>query len=345
MSQDRFVPQRPHPQRGVTLIELLVAMAVGLVVTIVALSMLVLGRTGYSAVDSTTQLIDKERFAVDAISRVVQQAGYQDYAAPIMLTRGVSVKSGVDPDPEPDVFAWNNAIYATPDNLLISVTTKIADENRPGLCSVSDTSCRNGSDVLMIRFQGVSTITSSSTADTSMINCRGNGETGFVTGVLSERAANFFYVQRNAATGEPSLHCASYNHATGVYSNDPLIEGVESMQLLFGTDNVVPLTAPTVGGLDSIADRWLRADQLKVAANPVATKENWRRVRAIRIGLVLRGPVGSAQERIAASFAPLGSPTFVAAADTGSQLNVAADGRLRRVLTFTVHIRNDLTLR
>jgi type IV pilus assembly protein PilW len=31
--------------------------------------------------------------------------------------------------------------------------------------------------------------------------------------------------------------------------------------------------------------------------------------------------------------------------DTGSNLSVAADGRLRLQSTFTVHLRNDLTLR
>jgi type IV pilus assembly protein PilW len=138
--------------------------------------------------------------------------------------------------------------------------------------------------------------------------------------------------------------CATFNHRTGLWENEPLLEGVEAMQVLFGTDNVTPLSTPGAVG-DSIVDRWLPAHQLRGPTH-AATRENFRRVRAVRIGLVMRGPVGSAQERVAASLAPLGSPTFVdSAGDPGSQLSVTADGRLRRVITFTVHLRNELGLR
>lgn len=329
-------------QQGMTLVELLVAMTVGMVVIIAALATLILGRSGYDAVDSTSQLIDRERFAVDMLSRVISQAGFQDLAAAAPVTRAIAKTLGGDP--EPDLFGWNNAYYTQLDDLDITNSTKIVDGNRPTKCgSVTDTSCVNGSDVLVVRFQGVGPTTD---PDGTMINCLGEAEPGLTTGDLNERSANVIYVQRSTSTGEPSLHCSYYNHDTGAWvSGQPLLEGVEAIQLLFGTDNVVATTAPTTGGQDTIVDRWLRADQLKVSGNAVATRENWRRVRAVRVGLVLRGPVASAQERVAATLAPLGSPTYTATADVGSQLSVAADGRLRRVVNFTVHIRNDLTTR
>lgn len=327
-----------------TLIELLVAMTLGLIVTLIALSMLVLGRTGYSTVDSTTQLLDKERFAVDTISRLVMQAGYQDYAAEQLTTRFISYKLGESP--EPDLFAWNNTIYKSPAVLVdMSQTPNMVDGNRPGLCTVNDTSCKNGSDVLLVRFQGGGT---TAAPDQTMVNCMGNPEPGPVTGDINERSANMVYVDRDAS-GEPSLKCAYYNFASGAWVNgQPLLEGVESMQLLFGTDDVTAATAPPLPPLptaeDMIVDRWLRADQLKVAGNPVGTKGNWRRVRAVRVGLVLRGPPGSAQERVSETFRPLGAQ-YTDAADTGAVLVTAADGRLRRVLNFTVHLRNDLSTR
>jgi len=330
-------------QAGVTLVELLVAMTVGLLVTIVALSMLVLGRIGYNAVDNTAQLVDRERFVVDALSRVIMQAGFQDYSAGVLVTRGIAKKLGGDP--EPDLFGWNNAGYTQLGDLQISSSTNIADGNRPAKCgSISDTSCLNGSDVLVVRFQGVGTTTS---PDGTMVNCLGNAEPGIITGDLDERAASIIYVARDSSTFEPSLYCGYYKSSSsgsGWISGQPLIEGVESMQLLFGTDNVTPATAPTfvAGAQDTITDRWLRADQLKVPGNAAATKENWRRVRAVRVGLVLRGPVGSAQERVSDSFTPLGA-AYSSSADTGSSLATAPDGRLRRVINFTVHMRNDLT--
>ena len=179
-----------------------------------------------------------------------------------------------------------------------------------------------------------------------MINCAGQGEKGLTTNDLNERAVSMFHVTRGT-NGEPSLSCSYYNHATGAWvAPSPIIEGVESLQILYGTDGVTAATVPSTAASaqDSIADRWLRADQLTVTGNDAATRENWRRVRAVRVGLVLRGVTGSAQQAMTATFAPLGA-LYSSTADTGSSLSVAADSRLRLQSTFTVHLRNDLTLR
>jgi type IV pilus assembly protein PilW len=324
-------------QRGLTLVELMVAMAIGLLVTIVAVGALVMGRTGFSAVENTSQLLDNERLAVDLITRLVVQAGYQDLAAPMLATRAVAAALGQDP--EPDIFGWNNAAYTQPTSLAMTTATEIQDGDRPGKCSgAPDTSCVNGSDVLVVRFQG------SNAADESMTSCMGTAQPGLTAGSLDERALNLLFVDRDAA-GEPALYCALYDHTAASWSTRQIVvPGVESMQLLFGVDNVTANTVPAAGGQDTIVDRWLRADQIKVAGNAVATRENWRRVRAVRVGLLLRGPVGSAIQRATATHNTIG-PSFVSADDVGSALQVAADGRVRRVASFTVHVRNDLSTR
>lgn len=330
-------------QRGLTLLELLVSLGLGLIVVIVAATALTLGQQGYRAVDATTALRDRERFAIDLISRVIVQAGYQDFGATNVALRSTATALGNDP--EPDIYGWNNAVYKLPDDLLLSTGTKIVTNNRPGDCgSVTDTSCLNGSDVLLVRFQGVNSSSGGSTADNTMINCAGQGEAGLPTGDLNERATSMFHVARGA-NGEPSLYCSYYSGGAWV-SPAPMIEGVESFQVLFGTDGVTAATVPSTaaGTQDSVADRWLRADQLTVAANAAATRENWRRVRAVRVGMVLRAPVGSAQQSTTATFAPLGT-LYATSADAGTSLAVAADRRLRLETSFTVHLRNDLTLK
>lgn len=329
-------------QRGVTLIELLVALGLGLLVTVIAAAALLLGQQGYRSVDATTQLRDRERFATDLIARVIIQAGYQDLGANEVTVRSTAALLPGS-DPEPDIYGWNNAVYDTPADLVLSEGTKITNGGRPASCgAVTDTSCRNGSDVLVVRYQGVNSSPTSVTADNTMINCAGRGEAGLTGGNLNDRAVSMFHVTRQP-NGEPSLSCSYYSG--GNWVNIPMIEGVESFQVLFGTDGVAPNLIPVVGAVqDTVPERWLRADELTVAGNFPATRENWRRVRAVRVGMVMRGPVGSAQQVAAATFQPLGS-LYVAAADTGSALSVAADGRLRLQTVFTVHLRNDLTLR
>jgi len=87
-----------------------------------------------------------------------------------------------------------------------------------------------------------------------------------------------------------------------------------------------------------VPDRYLRASQLTVTGNTNATMDNWRRVRSVHIGLLLRGDPGSAIDRAATnrSYDVLG-PGLTVSADTLSSL---ADGRLRQSVVFTVHLRN-----
>ena len=333
----------PRRQLGLSMIELLVALGLGLVVVVIAATALLLGQQGYRTVDTTTQLRDRERFVADLLARVIVQAGYQDLGAATVSLRSTAVQFGQD-DPEPDVYGWNNAVYATPANLILSEISNITNGDRLTKCgSVNDTSCKNGSDILVVRFQGVTSPTDPTQADRSMINCRGEGESGLSTGNLNDRAASIFHVTRDVS-GEPSLSCSYYNFSSGTWApSTPLIEGVESFQVLFGTDGVTPGLVPTAAQ-DSVAERWLRADQLTVSGNVASTRENWRRVRAVRIGLVLRGATGSAQQSTTATLAPLGS-LYTSSDDTGSSLAVAADGRLRLQSSLTVHLRNDQSLR
>lgn len=323
-------------QHGMTLVELLVAMTLGLLVVLIAAAALLLGQQGYKSVDSTTELRDRERFATDLLSRVIVQAGYQDFGA-----AQISVRSSFA-DPEPDVYGWNNAMYAAPNDLLVSDSTKIVSENRPAACTVSDTSCRNGSDVLVVRYQGVNSTVNAALPDNTMINCAGRGEAGLTNGNLDDRAISMFHVTRGD-NGEPSLSCSYYNFATGVWVGPaPIIEGVESFQVLYGTDGVTLMGEPLVAQ-DSVVDRWLRADQLTVSGNAVKTRENWRKVRAVRVGMVIRGAAGSAPQAATATLTPLGS-LYTGPADVGASLAVAADRRLRLQNTFTVHLRNELSL-
>ncbi len=346
----RRLPKPARKQRGLTLIELLVALGIGLLVIVIAATALLLGQQGYNSVDATTQLRDRERFAADLVARVIIQAGYQDFGATNISLRS-SAAAFLGTDPEPDVFGWNNAVYSAPSDLLLSTNTTITSGNRPTVCTVNDTSCKNGSDILVVRYQGVTNppdypvVAERNKADNTMINCVGQGEAGLSSVDLNDRAVSIFHVTRGT-NGEPSLSCSYYNFDTGVWvASAPMIEGVESFQILYGTDEVSPTLAPSSTAVqDTVAERWLRADQLAVGGNPAATRENWRRVRAVRVGMVLRGPAGSGKQAYSSPFTPLG-PMYTHADDTGSSLSVAADGRLRLQSTFTVHLRNDLTLR
>lgn len=335
--------KRAHiKQRGLSLVELMVAMALGLLLVLVAIGLLVSASQGFSAVDHGSAARDKERLATELLSSVILQAGYEDWGNPLSNLQSVARLQGPNTDLEPDIFGWDNAVYGVPANLNLSTITDITNGNRPAKCgSKNTTACLNGSDILVVRFQGMARPSDVSAGDRSMLDCGGGPEAPPPNGKLNERSLNLFHLARPDDSGEGSLGCVTYQG--GWKATRPLIEGVESFQVLYGTDAVAPGVAPTAGTNDSVADRWLRADELSVAGNTAATRANWRRVRAVRIGLVLRGPAGSAFDTSARTLWPLGS-TFANVADVGSVLLAPADGRLRTSHSFTLHLRNDLVM-
>lgn len=317
----RSVDVAPRRQAGLTLVELMVALVIGLVVAAAAVAALLVARNGFTTVDATAQLRENARFAADLIQRMAVQAGFEDVAQ-----RGFSVVPPADKPP---------AIQGYDDSILVAANPDAStDGSRSGGCGgFSDTSCVNGSDVLMIRFWGTSPGADPTVADGSMINCAGVGEPEG-----TDRATSVFHVVRSAS-GEPTLAC-TYRDAGGVWTTMPLVPGVESLQVLYGVDNVVPGTAPS-GVTDSVPDRYLRASQLVVAGDAAATLANWRRVRSLRIGLLFREPTSTAQDRdaTAVSYDVLGDG-FSVSGDTLSQLTVPADGRLRQAMVFNIHLRN-----
>jgi len=324
---------RRVPQAGMTLTELLIAVAVGLLVMLAAVSALSAARRGASTVDASSQLRDNARFAVDILQRLAVQAGFEDLAsasAPYAGSRAqyARINQIAIDDIQPGVFGFDNATPKATDPLNAATARSASDGG-------------NGSDVLILRYQAVRAHSDpsvvSNVPDGSMINCAGN--------VPQEAAANrndriysILSVGKSAG-GEPALMCTTKSEVNGKPYISPLIAGVESFQVLYGVDNVAPGAALKPGhAASSIPTSYLRASQLTVKNDTNATYANWRRVRSLRIGMVLRGPERSAQSATLQKLFPLGS-RYVSAADTGSSYTVT-DARLRQTVIFTVHLRN-----
>lgn len=312
-------------QRGITLVELLVALALGSLIVMAAVAALTVSRQGFNTVDASSQLRDNGRFATSIIRRIVTQAGYLDFkyasntAASAFKMGGPSTA-----DVEPNLKGFNNAAYSQ--DLVI------------GTSSTPTATGVNSSDMLVLRFQSGSVTMADGTekADFSMIDCGGNRIDVPATS-STDRYTSVFYIAQSA--GEPVLMCAWRDESTGTWSNQPLVQGVESLQILYGTDGVTPGAAPTAV-TDSVPERYLRADQL-TAPTAAGTNDNWARVRSIRVGMVLRGPVGSAPELTVPAQYPLGATGVMnTSGDAGSSFASQNDGRLRQTVTFTIHLRN-----
>jgi type IV pilus assembly protein PilW len=328
--------KRSPRQRGVTLVELLVALVLGTLIALAAMASLSVARRGFATVDVASQLRDNSRLAADLIQRIANQGGFLDIPYAVNTRSG---DAGAGPLPPPPVFGFDNAV------MTIDTPPLPADPlngNRTAAsagCAVpADTACVNGADILVLRYHTPATMAGGTVGDRSTINCAGITQELASTS-REDLVVSAFHVA--LSRGEPSLMC-SHQDASGAWQTaaQPVIQGVESFQVLYGVDGVTPGN-PTAGAADTVAERYLRAEQIVVPGNPVATDNNWRRVRSIRIGMVLRGPPGSAQERGGANdhFFPLGAG-MSSPADVGARFTPPSDGRLRQTVTFTAYLRN-----
>lgn len=340
-------------QRGLTMVELLVALVISMLIALAAISALTVTRQGFSTVDASSQLRDNGRFAADLIQRLAVQSGYKDvkFSGASAGTVLASV-AGLASNPDPNITGFNNAlIHGTdPLNLSIARTAGVAGY---------------GSDILILRYQGAETYPGSGVSDRSMIDCDGNSATA-IPADRYDRMVSIFHVA--VSQGEPSLMCSRSATGLAPFATQPIVQGVENFQVLYGTDGVIPNTAPPIAASASAAaaaytaytnnapNRYYRADQLTVAGDDVGTNANWRLVRSLRIGMVLRGPANSAQEKITQTFYPFGvgkssstgtpgsAMSNTSALDPGTAFTPALDGRLRQIRTFTVQLRNEQNL-
>ena len=324
-------------QGGMTLVELMVAMALGLLIALAAAGALLVSRQGFTAVDASSQLRDNGRFLQSIIQRLGVQAWYRDIRFVTDTTKKTNQAFGISSAP-PNIFGLNNA-SRTKNTTWDAGTTRTSGQ------------VGYGSDILVLRYQTSSATADATASDKTMIDCAGVASDA-IPAAADDKLRSILHVGVGD-DGEPALMCSRSDTGDAPYDVQPLVSGVENFQVLYGVDGVAPgnTTVPIATAADSIPERYLRANQLTVAGNDAATYANWQRVRSIRIGVVLRGAPGSAADRSSQTFYPLGISTGSTSGtagsgfsdstnDPGTTYTPTPDGRLRQTMTFTVHLRN-----
>ena len=214
---------------GLALPELMVALTIGLVLILAATTLLMLTRSAYLLVDERSRIEENGRFAVDAISRAVRQAGYREWSAAGIAGAAWPAVAGLDARSLRDV----------------------ADGMDPPFGATV-----NGSDVLALRFDG-----SAADGGAGLQNCAGT----VVPADVSGAGWSIFYVA-NDSGGEPELRC-KYRGESG-WKSDALVRGVDGFQVLYGlenADNAAPLRYVTASALEGEGSAWQRVAAVRFA--------------------------------------------------------------------------------
>ncbi len=273
------------PQRGFSLIELMIAVTIGLLITL-ALSTLYLNITrNNSELAKVNSQIESGRFALQLLETDLVHAGFWGELSPAAAT-------AVPADPCLAVASWDAAFKANTLGMPVmgfaAVSSLANCFASPNLASTP--TVLGSSDILMVRHANTCVTGAGCEGDTlanpddgphiQVSGCTASIEPSFV--IDSESAATFTLRDKNCTTiaarrkvvtniyylatsnGQPTLMRVSM--IDGVYQNaQPLIEGIEAMRFEYGIDSA---------GNDGVPDSYLSAPPTTLAqlGNIVAVK-------------------------------------------------------------------------
>lgn len=192
--------RRWHPARGHTLLELVIAMALGLVVTAGAVSLYRAQRSAFESASNALRIREAGLTALTLIGQQLQMAGF--VPADIVQYDGPA-----------QLFGCSGGRPTGADD------------------SPACTKLSSGSDGVAVRYvgDGVSTWPS---ANGQTTDCLGQGVTGN-TAVLAGQGVlvvNRYFASISGSTGEPELYCEGNGNAG---SAQPLVEGVELVRIKY----------------------------------------------------------------------------------------------------------------
>ncbi|WP_374601099.1 PilW family protein [Niveibacterium sp.] len=229
----RLVRDLSYWQAGVSLIELMISLVIGMLVILAAVQLFSANKSGSIALDDSARIQENARAALDVMARHIRMAGYHplESAANFPNTSGVCVNS---------------------------VQQAICGRNP------DDGTFPNKSDEIRVRFWGTS-VPVGGAADGETRDCAGNALSA--TDIVEER----FRVQNvnrnpgDATTATPTIVCAILNGAAAITAGSPetvvpLVFGVDTMQVLYAEDT----------DSDRVANRWRSADLVTNFANVYA---------------------------------------------------------------------------
>lgn len=387
----------PRRQRGLSLIELMVALVIGSVLVLGLIQVFGASRAAYQLSEGMSRVQENARFAMDFLQRDIRMAGHfgcvNDQAH---WVRGegdpaLHVDVGSAPIGHPLNFALSVQGYEANDTAPADTVTVGAPEAgwTPGLPAAIATlrpAPIAGSDIIALRFLGrrgtpVTAITDSAGVETitfpaagweglteegvaaptlfGIADCAhanvfpGAGAAGAVTvGAASPptdlvarytphpsgqtslyRAESLVYYVGLNVNGLPALYRARADGA-GEYGVEELVEGIESLQLLYGQDQTTQLSSstPPVG---SVAEQYTAEGILAGGGSDAAIENAWRRVGQVQVGILASSPLPAAAVQSAGG--PLPSVLGVVFAPPETH-----DGRLRVGYETTVALRNRL---
>lgn len=283
-------PRSKRSVRGISLIEILISMAIGLVVVgAVVVSFVGSGNASrYQA--ALTQMNQDAQIALNMLAREVQLAGY---AAPATLTGGVvryhslSATAGPVPETTGYIFGCDGGTNGVGPFTSPTAATLA--------CAATSGTASSGLSVVY-EADATNTAPTSAGIPTDCLGARIGPQQDDADNIPYYVARNRYFIEVDATSNRRELYCASpkspdlsfptvpasavapYPNPQNSIGNQPLVENVQDMQIWYGM-RALPLAAG-----DRQVIRYLKASSI----NALADSNKWNAVISVRICLLMR---------------------------------------------------------
>ncbi|MEI6000173.1 PilW family protein [Paraburkholderia bengalensis] len=199
MKPGLFVRRRDGCARGHTLLEMAIAMALGLIVTAGAVSLYRSQRITFTRAADAAQIHDAGMTALTLIGEQLQMAGFVSADMPRSFVA------------RPALFGCTSGRPTGADD------------------SLTCESLASHSDGIAVRYVA-DNVSTWPTATGLPADCLGQGLTKTDADARGVTVVNRFYAKASSSTGEPELYCEGTGKAN---SSQPLVEGVERVRLRY----------------------------------------------------------------------------------------------------------------
>lgn len=305
-------------QHGLTLVEVMVAAAVGLLLTAGAIQIFISSKQAYRTSEAMSRIQENGRYALQFMVRDIRGASFWGCAQDIEVNNVVDdAGAGFDFDGEPIEGTEGGAGASDTITLRmagrdsgIAVTKKMPNTAANLFLNNSDDIAEG--DIMMVtdcESADIFMVTGNNTNNDNVQHNSGNTINGIsnTTQQFSKSygvgATAYKAIERVYAINNGSLERTTNDNS------EVLVDNVEDMQITYGIDDDADLTV----------NQYVRADQVA----------NWSNAIAVRISLLVRSSEDNVLE-VSQEYAYNGATV------------TAADERLRQVFTRTVGVRNRL---
>lgn len=318
MNMRKTMSRTCRRQHGLTLVEVMVAAAVGLLLTAGAIQIFVSSKQAYRTTDAMSRIQENGRYGLQFLARDIRGASFWGCAQDVEVNNVVD-DGGVGFDFDGEPIEGTEGSSGAPD----SVTLRMAGPNSG--VSVNKKMPNTAANLFLTHSDGIEEgdimiVTDCESADIFMVtgnntnndNVQHNSgnEINGISNTTQEFSKSYGVgsMAYSAMERTYSINNGTLERTTNDVT-EVLVDGVEDMQITYGIDDDADFTV----------NQYVRADQVA----------NWSDAVAVRISLLVRGSEDNVLD-VSQEYAYNGATV------------TAADNRLRQVFTKTVGVRNRL---